>query len=67
MLLSSCCRLQRKPRLLEATPSAGHARYKRAALTVVVRCHRVAAAAPSDAAAAATLAAAQAVAALFAQ
>jgi len=52
--------------LVDATPPAGRARYKRAAVTVVVRCHRAASAAPCDAGAAAKLAAAQAVAALFA-
>jgi len=52
--------------LVEATPLANRARYKRAAVTAVVARHRAAAAVPSDAAAAAKLAAAQAVAALFA-
>jgi len=52
--------------LVEATPPAGRARYKRAAVTAMVRCHRAATAAPLNAAAAAMLAAAQAVAALFA-
>jgi len=52
--------------LVEATPLTGRARYNRAAVTAVVHRHRVATAAPSDAAMAATLAAAQAVAALFA-
>ena len=52
--------------LVEATPPAGRARYKRTAVTAVVARHRAAAAVPSDAAAAAKLAAARAVAALFA-
>ena len=54
-------------RLLEdATPPKGRARYKRAAVTAVVRCRSAAAAAPGNADVAATLADAQAVAAQFA-
>jgi len=47
-------------------PPACRSRYKRIAVTAMVRCHRAATAAPGNAGAAAKLAAAQAVAALFA-
>ena len=62
----ACCSPKAARLLVEATPPSSRGRYKRAAVTVVVRCHCAATAAPGDAGAAAKLAAAQAVAALFA-
>jgi len=62
----ACSSLRAARLLVEATPPAGRARYKRAAAAAVVCCHRTATATPRDAGVAAKLTAAQAVAALFA-
>jgi len=62
----SCSSLKAARLLVEATPPADRARYKRSAVAAVEDCERAAAAAPGDAGVAAKLAAARAVAALFA-